>query len=652
MTHDVFISYAREDRANARRLSEALLAACGWSMWWDTRLVGGEQFPRRIQEAVAASRCVVVLWSRHSVESDWVIAEASEGWNRKVLVPVRLDDSVPPMPFRQTHSPNLSQWRGAAGDASLLELIESIRRVHAQGTAVDAAELAERERRRSAFARRRMLQRAAIAAVVAFVGVGAWLGWDRLQTRRNLTAAAEELAGKSEAIRAEVLTLTPEQEKRIWYANLVENRARYDRLQLSTLLAIESLRMQKTERTERALQEALALMPWSDRQLEIESADAPRTLDFSGSGRLLAAGGGVRGTIVWDLDRDAVVARVPHGGTGGKDRWTDKRGSFHGGRGLRQAIDFNPVREIVATAGPDSTVRVWDARTGGELLRLAHAESATAAAFDAKGERLATSDESGAVCLWDATTGARLHCMDHGAPVYWVGISPSAALLASLGLDGSIGVWDTVSGRRVASFKHDAGVRAVRFDPKEKLLASFGTQSGTRLWTLDGVESWRLDDSSASSAGVVFDASASTMIVGGADGTITWWDLSTRAPRFSAEAGAFIRDIAMSGDGRHLVTMDGAGEVRAWDAKDGRLLKRLPYYRVNAIAISPDGEFVAAAGEDGSRDVIELTRILPKDPATTACAQLQRNLSRAEWQQYMSGQPYRMTCPDIRPQPG
>jgi WD40 repeat protein len=319
---------------------------------------------------------------------------------------------------------------------------------------------------------------------------------------------------------------------------------------------------------------------------------------------------------------------------------------------LRQAIDFSPARDVVATAGPDPTVRVWDARTGGELLRLSHAETATAAAFDAKGERLATSDESGAVCLWDANTGARLHCMEHGTPVYWVGFSPSSALLASVALDGSIGVWDTASGRRRASFKHDAGVRAARFDPKEKLLASFGTQSGTRLWTLDGVESWRLDDSSASSAGVVFDTSASTMIVGGADGTITWWDLSARTPRFSAEAGSFITGIAMSFDGRYLVTMDGSGEVRAWDAKDGRLLKRLPYYRANAIAIGPDGEFVAAAGEDGSRDVIELTRILPQDPAATACAQLQRNLSRAEWQRYLPGQPYRMTCPDIKQQPG
>ena len=90
--HDVFISYAHEERALARKLADALLAARGWSVWWDTSLRTGEQFPKRIQDAVAASRCVLVLWSKHSIDSNWVVAEASEGWERGILAPVLLDD--------------------------------------------------------------------------------------------------------------------------------------------------------------------------------------------------------------------------------------------------------------------------------------------------------------------------------------------------------------------------------------------------------------------------------------------------------------------------------------------------------------------------------------------------------------------------------
>ena len=158
--HDVFISYAHEERALARKLAEALLAARGWSVWWDTSLRTGEQFPKRIQDAVAASRCVVVLWSKHSVDSNWVVAEASEGWERQVLAPVLLDGSEPPMPFRQTQARDLSQWHGAANDASLLALIEDIQRIHAQGAVIDTAELEEREQRRRAFKRARTMRRA------------------------------------------------------------------------------------------------------------------------------------------------------------------------------------------------------------------------------------------------------------------------------------------------------------------------------------------------------------------------------------------------------------------------------------------------------------------------------------------------------------
>ncbi|MFP3558870.1 TIR domain-containing protein [Paraburkholderia sp. SIMBA_049] len=522
MIHDVFISYAREDRTVARKVADALLAARGWSVWWDTSLRTGEQFPRRIQEAVTASRCVVVLWSHHSSASDWVIAEASEGWNRRVLVPITLDDSEPPMPFRQTQSRDLSQWRGEPRDATLLALIEDIGRAHAQGGPADSTELAEREHRRRSFLRRRLVRRVAMAVVVATIACGGGLLWRQVEMERSLSLAAEDLARKSDTVRAEVVTLTPEQEARIWWVTLVEDNARLDRLDLSVLLAIEALRRQHTDRTERCLRDALALMPWSDRHLEIEDQDAPLTIHFNRNGRLLAAGGGVRGTFIWDLDRDAISTRIPHGGAGGKRRWEDKRGTHYDGRGSRQVIDFNPTRDVVATAGPDSTARVWDARDGRELLRLQHAEMATAVAFDAKGERLATSDESGAVCLWDSASGKKLHCMTQGSPVYWVAFSPSSALLASVALDGSVDVWDTATGELRRQFRHEGGVKAARFDPHETMLATFGDDTDTRLWNLEnGTESWRMQVASSVDAGVVFDTATHSMVVAGYDGTIT-----------------------------------------------------------------------------------------------------------------------------------
>lgn len=97
--HDVFISYAREDLADAAQIAK-LLVSEGFSVWWDRYIAPGDEFGRSIEGALAKSRCVVVLWSRHSVTKRWVLAEAEEGATRGILVPVRLQNVTIPLGFR------------------------------------------------------------------------------------------------------------------------------------------------------------------------------------------------------------------------------------------------------------------------------------------------------------------------------------------------------------------------------------------------------------------------------------------------------------------------------------------------------------------------------------------------------------------------
>jgi hypothetical protein len=92
---DIFVSYARLDREIAQRLATAL-EGHGWSVWWDRRLHSGQAFDRIIEEAISAARAVVVLWSKNSVGSDWVRAEAAYGLETNKLVPAQIDSATPP----------------------------------------------------------------------------------------------------------------------------------------------------------------------------------------------------------------------------------------------------------------------------------------------------------------------------------------------------------------------------------------------------------------------------------------------------------------------------------------------------------------------------------------------------------------------------
>jgi hypothetical protein len=109
---DIFISYASEDRDWARRLAEGFTEAGGWSVWWDREIPFGKTFDQVIWEALTNAGCIVVLWSTHAIESDWVIEEAQYGCEQRILVPVLIEKVTPPFGFRRIQAANLVSWNG------------------------------------------------------------------------------------------------------------------------------------------------------------------------------------------------------------------------------------------------------------------------------------------------------------------------------------------------------------------------------------------------------------------------------------------------------------------------------------------------------------------------------------------------------------
>jgi hypothetical protein len=107
---DLFLSYAREDRECAELLARAL-SQRGWSVWWDRQIHVGRSFSEVIERELGRAKCVIVLWSKHSLASDWVQNEAAEALHRKALVPVRIEDVRPPLEFRRLQTADLIDWR-------------------------------------------------------------------------------------------------------------------------------------------------------------------------------------------------------------------------------------------------------------------------------------------------------------------------------------------------------------------------------------------------------------------------------------------------------------------------------------------------------------------------------------------------------------
>jgi hypothetical protein len=114
----LFLSYARVDREPVERLAKALSAA-GYRVWWDAALEGGHHFAAEIERELNAADAVLVVWTAASVTSNWVLDEAMHGRDRGCLIPVRFDDTPPPLGYRQFHTIDVSDPADAEDVAAI-----------------------------------------------------------------------------------------------------------------------------------------------------------------------------------------------------------------------------------------------------------------------------------------------------------------------------------------------------------------------------------------------------------------------------------------------------------------------------------------------------------------------------------------------------
>ena len=94
----VFISYAHEDIHRAAELAQ-LLGEAGVEVWWDGELQIGDIWRKEIESRIAAAAKVVVLWTEHARDSDFVRDEASRAQNAGKLLQLVLDTGGVPVGF-------------------------------------------------------------------------------------------------------------------------------------------------------------------------------------------------------------------------------------------------------------------------------------------------------------------------------------------------------------------------------------------------------------------------------------------------------------------------------------------------------------------------------------------------------------------------
>lgn len=122
---DIFISYAREDREWVSTLAAAVQAD-GYTVWWDWDLLVGKRYRETIEAELQTCKATLVVWSQHSIHSDFVRDEAEEGQQRNVLLPVLKEAVRPPAGFRQLQTADLTTWTGDTAHAEYRRMMKGL----------------------------------------------------------------------------------------------------------------------------------------------------------------------------------------------------------------------------------------------------------------------------------------------------------------------------------------------------------------------------------------------------------------------------------------------------------------------------------------------------------------------------------------------
>jgi WD40 repeat protein/tRNA A-37 threonylcarbamoyl transferase component Bud32 len=323
------------------------------------------------------------------------------------------------------------------------------------------------------------------------------------------------------------------------------------------------------------------------------------------------------------------------------------------------AFAFTPDGPRLACARPDpvpngrkASVNVLDVRTGKEVLTIpCDASIALSLGFSPDGSRLAGvripfglpgagAKQSPDVRVWDARTGNEVLAIDAGPTA--VGFSPDGTRLVGIvaeagqGQQGSattgLREWSAQTGKEVLALKlPGASGPGVSSSPDGAFLAGGGTDSAVRVWDArTGREVRTLTGLGHPVTAAAFSADGKRLAAGGATGEIKVWEVETgrEVGSFRGHAALAITGLAFSPDGTRLVSaaslgatgegVGGAGpmevpqgEMKFWDVRTGLEVLSVPsdpgMGEMMQVSFRPDGKQLAVTGQSLFHTVYTVT---------------------------------------------
>ncbi|XP_075219196.1 WD repeat, SAM and U-box domain-containing protein 1-like isoform X2 [Lycorma delicatula] len=259
-------------------------------------------------------------------------------------------------------------------------------------------------------------------------------------------------------------------------------------------------------------------------------------------------------------------------------------------------VKFSPQGSLLASASIDGSTNLWNVQTGECIATFVHSggSGVRCCCFSSR-NIIATAGDDGTICLWDLVTRALIKSIEcHEETIHAICFSPDSVCLASGDLSGQLKLWHVntfTAPLSIISDAHDLGVLGLEFMQNYERssngkqmdlvyrLVSCGTDHLIRMWdvtvseVLDGqeangiIEPFRsLVGHSSAVTSVHFNPTGSLIVSSSLDKTARLWDVtSQRCLRVLEAHSRYVDCCSFSRDHSLLATGSNDKMLIIWD---------------------------------------------------------------------------------------